>query len=82
MQGVENMQITYGLDNASGDGIADIYMAANDAAMNWDNVVSVRVALRMRSVYPVYNNDEAFDTFMGVAGTGGADAQPARAEAA
>lgn len=73
VQGVENMQITYGLDNALSDGIADIYMAANDAAMNWANVVSLRVALRMRSIYPVYNADEEYGEFMGVADTDGAD---------
>lgn len=79
IQGVENMQVTYGVDNAKSDGtvgsdgVADIYLVANHASMNWDRVVSARIALRMRSVYPVYNRNETYPLFMGVAGTGGAD---------
>lgn len=73
VQGVENMQILYGLDNSFNDGLADIYLKANDAAMNWDNVVSVRLFLRMRSINPVYSGNETYSTFRGIAGTGGAD---------
>jgi len=47
VQGVENMQVLYGLDT-DGDQIGDAYTTANNVG-NWANVVSVRIALLMRS---------------------------------
>jgi type IV pilus assembly protein PilW len=46
---VENMQILYGVDT-DGDGIANQYVAASDIG-NWSavNIVSVRIALLIRS---------------------------------
>jgi len=66
VQGVENMQVLYGLDNAGNDGLADVYLKANHASMNWANVVTVRLVLRMRSVNPVYNNDFDHPEFEGI----------------
>jgi type IV pilus assembly protein PilW len=56
VEGVENMQITYGEDTSQvsvadcpDDGCsADVYVAA-DAVTNWNRVVSVRLTLTMRS---------------------------------
>jgi len=73
VQGVENMQILYGLDNAGDNGTADIYLQSDHADMDWDNVVTVRIMLRMRSVSPVYNENVAYDEFQGVDDTDGAD---------
>lgn len=47
VEGVEDMQITYGEDT-SADGSVDGYFAAN-AVTNWNNVKSVRIGLLMRS---------------------------------
>lgn len=47
IEGVEAMQIAYGVDT-TGDRIADAYQAAT-AATNWDNVLSVKIALLIRS---------------------------------
>lgn len=73
VQGVENMQIVYGLDNFGNDGAADIYRDADASDMNWENVVSVRLSLRLRSLYPVYNNAQTYDKFMDITDTDGSD---------
>ncbi len=84
VQGVENMQVLYGIDTitsstgaAPSDGLADAYVKASaitgTGAMLWSNVVSVRVTLRMRSVNPVYANSETYSVFEGVTGTDGSD---------
>lgn len=49
IDGVESMQILYGEDTAGNDQIADTYVTAS-AVSDWDNVVSVRVGLLMRTV--------------------------------
>ena len=46
---VEDIQILYGID-LSGDQAANQYVNATDIGNNWDNVVSVRVCLLVRSV--------------------------------
>ncbi len=48
-EGVESMQILYGEDTGGGDQAPNVYRTANDVA-NWDNVVSVQVALLVSSV--------------------------------
>ncbi|MBM4220363.1 MAG: hypothetical protein FJ170_00270 [Gammaproteobacteria bacterium] len=48
-EGVENMQVLYGEDTAGGDQVPDVYRTA-DAVANWNNVVSVQVALLVSSV--------------------------------
>jgi type IV pilus assembly protein PilW len=81
VQGVENMQVLYGMDT-NGDGLADQYVKASGVtgigSLIWRNVVSVRVTMRLRSIAPVYVNNEtyaAFDDGAGnaIAGTGGSD---------
>jgi len=73
VQGVEIMQISYGIDLVDDDGLADQYIDADDASMNWDEVVSVRLNMRMRSVFPVYNENTPFGEFMGIDDTDGSD---------
>ncbi|WP_153109059.1 PilW family protein [Propionivibrio limicola] len=48
IQGVENMQITYGIDS-NGDRSADSFASANSVA-DWSKVVSVRVSLLVTSL--------------------------------
>ncbi len=61
IEGVENMQLEYGVDT-SGDGAADAYRTASNVS-DWSRVVSVRVNLLLRSIEE------------GVAATSGAAAQ-------
>ncbi len=49
IEGVENMQIVYGEDTVGNDQIADTYVTAA-AVANWNNVVSVRIALLLRTI--------------------------------
>ena len=48
VQGVEQMQVEYGLDT-TGDRIVDSYSVAT-AAINWQQVIAVRIALLVRSL--------------------------------
>jgi type IV pilus assembly protein PilW len=48
VQGVENMQLEFGMDD-NGDRIVDTYVAAT-ADTNWQRAIAVRVALLVRSV--------------------------------
>lgn len=75
IQGVENMQVQYGIDiePAASDNVADIYINASDARMDWQRITSVRISLRLRSLQPVYPQDVAYDEFMGITGTDGSD---------
>ena len=67
VQGVENFQMFYGVDSDS-DGIANQYVKANQVAgiATWDDIVSVRFALLMRSVNPVLESAEAQSAFEGI----------------
>lgn len=47
VEGVENMQVLYGLDN-NGDRVVDSYVTANNVG-NWGGVLSVQIALLMRA---------------------------------
>lgn len=50
VEGVENMQLQYGLDT-SGDGTPDVYRSANNLTTSeWASVVTVRLNLLMQSV--------------------------------
>ena len=49
IDGVENLQILYGEDTTNSDGVADVYSKA-DGVVDWNDVVSVRVAMLLRSV--------------------------------
>jgi len=58
-QGVESMQVRYGVDtDVSPDGIANQYVSA-DAVADWQTVISVRIHLLMRSINEV--TSEAVD---------------------
>lgn len=48
-EGVEDMQVLYGEDTIGGDQVPDIYRTA-DTVVNWNNVVSLQVALLVSSV--------------------------------
>lgn len=60
-EGVEDMQILYGVD-ANQDGTADTYSnaATIDAASNWPNVKSVRVNLLLSTVNEVSPSQQAY----------------------
>ncbi len=63
IEGVENMQVLYGEDTTNDDTIADVYRDA-DTVANWDNVVSLRIALLfMTTTTNVSNpiNDRDYD---------------------
>jgi type IV pilus assembly protein PilW len=62
VEGVENMQVLYGIDtdktgpnDASFDGIANRYVPANQVNLNADNVVSARISLLMRTSNEIPN---------------------------
>jgi hypothetical protein len=48
-------------------------MDADNGSMDWDAVVSVRLNLRLRSMFTVYNENVAFGEFMGIDDTDGSD---------
>ncbi|MDQ2078123.1 PilW family protein [Marinimicrobium sp. ABcell2] len=49
LEGVENMQLTYGLDT-DGNGVPNEYLDAAAVGSNWDDVLSVRVQLLVVSL--------------------------------
>ena len=49
IDGIENMQIQYGIDNTNQDGSPDKYLANPASVENWSNVVSIRINLLARS---------------------------------
>jgi type IV pilus assembly protein PilW len=53
IEGVENMQILYGVDT-DGDRLVDSYVPASDAAVsaNWNRVISVSIGMLIRSIEP------------------------------
>jgi type IV pilus assembly protein PilW len=72
VQGIELIQFQYGLDTDN-DNVANLYLKANNPALIWKDVVSVRVFVRIRSIHPVYPNDQIYEEFMSIPGTGGSD---------
>jgi hypothetical protein len=60
VNGIENMQFMYGLD-ANADGTVDQYLNATgiSAAGGWQRVISIRVALLVRSIDPVLEANTA-----------------------
>jgi len=63
--GIENMQLVYGVDtDGTADGVANRYLDADeiDGTSNkeWARVVSVRVDLLLRSLDPIWGEDEDF----------------------
>ena len=62
IEGVENMQVRYGVDTTTPDpdGIVDLYVnakgatgTATDSVTDWSRVVAVRMSLLMRSATPI-----------------------------
>jgi type IV pilus assembly protein PilW len=53
IEGVENMQILYGIDT-DGDRLVNSYVKASDASVsaNWNRVISVSIGLLIRSIEP------------------------------
>ena len=49
VEGVEGMQILYGVDIVNNDGRADQYLSAN-AVTDWSGVVSIRIGLLLRTL--------------------------------
>jgi len=62
IESVENMQILFGEDTAGADTIADTYVDAATVT-NWDNVVSVRIALLMRTVEEDFSTELNTNTY-------------------
>jgi type IV pilus assembly protein PilW len=75
IQGVESLQVKYGIDTNS-DLLADQYVTA-DAVTNWGNVVSVNIAVLVRSV-DEWGTAKDTQTYhlLGGAASGGADIGP------
>ncbi len=70
VEGIENMQFDYGVDN-SGDGAPDTFVAAqspNDVA-DWQNVMAVRVSLLARNIDQTTNYTDNKTYNLGTAGT-------------
>ena len=51
--GIENIQYLYGLNTTRTDGGVDRYVNAANVGTNWNNVVSVQIAILVRSEKPV-----------------------------
>ncbi len=64
VEGIEQMQVLYGADT-SGDGTANRYFPANTVP-SWNQVVSVRVTLLVRSIADNLITQQAAFTFNGV----------------
>ena len=67
LPGVEDMQITYGLDT-DGDGQVDKYVPATDADLNntianWNKVLSIKIGLLVRTVNERATNDPDNTTY-------------------
>lgn len=69
VEGVENMQILFGVDTDA-DGVANIYSRADvvEAGANWANTVSARIFLLMRTITEVATEIQTY-SFMGAAST-------------
>ena len=68
VEGVENMQVDYGID-ADGDGTQESWVTAPSTVADWANVMSVRVTLLVRNVEatPGYTDPKTYT--LGAAGT-------------
>lgn len=58
-EGVENIQYLYGVDTTGSDNLVDRYVNATDAAGLWNSVVSVQVAVLIRSLKPVKSTNSS-----------------------
>jgi type IV pilus assembly protein PilW len=61
-EGVENMQILYGVDTDS-DGAVEGYVSAtsinSSASLSWEGVISIQVAVLVRTLKPIKNQAES-----------------------
>ncbi|MDY6828298.1 MAG: PilW family protein [Pseudomonadota bacterium] len=62
VQGIENLQVLYGLD-LSGDEVPERYVTADGIGANTDQVVAVKVAMLMRSLAAVDPTNPTSQTF-------------------
>lgn len=58
VRGVENMQVRYGVATGGGNRAVDTYVDASEVA-DWNDVLSVRISLLMRSTEPVNSSPNA-----------------------
>ena len=60
-EGIENMQLEYGVDTTGSDGIPDVYQTAGSVA-NWANVVSVKAFVLARNTETTsgYTNSKTY----------------------
>jgi len=72
VEGVENMQITYGVDtSATADGVVDRYVEADAIPVgghDWDRVIITRLSLLLRSIEPVRTDSQSY-IFAGITTT-------------
>ena len=63
VQGIENMQVNYGVDT-NNDKVADRYLTATQIETEglWGNIISIQIALLVRSRDPFYSNAKS-ETF-------------------
>jgi type IV pilus assembly protein PilW len=66
IEGVERMEILYGVDT-NADSVPDSYLAAGAAGLttsgNWGNVISVRIAILVRTINENFNINEDTNTY-------------------
>jgi len=69
VEGIENFQVDYGIDN-DGEGVPDgAYVTAPASATAWGNVVAVRINVLARNVEPTTGYTDAKTYDMGAAGS-------------
>lgn len=70
VEGVENMQLDYGLDN-DGDGYPDVYTATPASTLAWSNVMTIRINLLVRNNDPTSGFADSKTYNLGLAGNVG-----------
>lgn len=68
VQGIENLQIEYGIDT-TGDGVPDSYVAAPANTTAWSNVVTLRLHLLARNIDTSAGYKDTKQYNLGLAGT-------------
>ncbi|RKZ37344.1 MAG: hypothetical protein DRQ49_16375 [Gammaproteobacteria bacterium] len=63
IQGVENMQIRYGVDTDS-DGAINQYQTSTQVNNNWNNVISVRITLLVNTIKERLDQEEDTGTYV------------------
>lgn len=57
-QGIERMELLYGVDSDA-DGSVEQYLTANNVGANWPSVISIKVGLLVKSLEPVLQGTES-----------------------